>query len=181
MNHHQRRSHRLLIRLFGRHRIPKELWDFHPRSLRGGLCLGVFVGFTPTIPFHMIIAAIAAVFLRVNLPLALLGCWVSNPLTLYHIYRYEYLLGHAILERIPAASAWISFHPDEGTLDKILTGSLSLTVGCLLMGTAAAALAWLFSGLILRLLGVTHHPRPEQQAEQPLKTSDPACDIRSPR
>jgi uncharacterized protein len=167
LNNHQDRSHRLLSRLVGPRRIPHELWDFHRRPLRGGLCLGVFVGFTPTIPFHMIIAAVAAFFLRVNLPIALLACWVSNPLTFGLIYALGYKLGHALLEQIPVAVNWVHIDPGDGTLDKILSGSLSLTVGCVLMGTVAAALTWLFSGLITRMLGIVHHKHPEDPAIPP--------------
>ena len=128
-----------MIRLFGRHRIPHELWEFHRRSVRGGLCLGVFVGFTPTIPFHMIISAVAAVFLRVNLPIAMLACWVSNPLTAVPIYWYGDKLGRAILERIPVAVNWVTLLPGDGTFDKIVSHSLSLTVGCVLMATVASS------------------------------------------
>lgn len=161
LHRHHRRSRRLLIRLFGRNRIPDQLWDFHRRSVRGGLCLGVFVGFTPTLPFHMIIAAVAAFFLRVNLPIALLACWVSNPLTIYHIYWYGDKLGHALLERVPVVRNWVTILPGDGTVDTIVSHTLSITVGCVLMATVAAALTWLFSGLIARALGVVHHPHPE--------------------
>jgi uncharacterized protein (DUF2062 family) len=156
LNNHQQKSHQLLVRLFGQHRIPHELWDFHRRAIRGGLCLGVFVGFTPTIPFHMIIAAIASVFLRVNLPLAVLACWISNPLTAVLIYWYGDKLGQAILLRIPIIQHWVIIQPTDGTFVKIFSHSLTLTVGCVIMGTIAAALTWLFSGLITRTLGIVH-------------------------
>ncbi len=167
LNRHHRRSHRLLIRLFGRHRIPRQLWDFHRRSVRGGLCLGVFIGFTPTIPFHMIIAAVAAVFLRVNLPIAMLACWISNPITVGPIYWYGDKLGQLLLEHVPVVGNWVTILPGDGTFDKIVSHSLSITVGCVLMGTVAAALTWLFSGLILRMLGIAHPKHPDGPAIPP--------------
>jgi uncharacterized protein len=181
LNNQQHRSHRMLSRLVGQHRIPRQLWDFHRHSLRGGLCLGVFIGFTPTIPFHMIIAAVAAVFLRVNLPIALLACWVSNPVTAVPIYWYGDKLGQAILLRIPIVQNWVTILPADGTFDKIFSHSLTLTVGCVLMATIAASLAWLFSGLITRMLGIVHH-KPAEHPGPPSspdttgsRTSVPAC------
>lgn len=179
LNSHQHRSHRLLSRWVGQHRIPRELWDFHHRAVRGGLCLGVFIGFTPTIPFHMLIITVLAVFLRVNLPIALLACWVSNPLTLYWIYKYGYILGLTILENIPAANHWVHIEPGDGTFDKILSGSLSLSLGCVLMGIVATALTWLFSGLIIRMLGIVH-PKHAEQDPNTHKSSDPARDGQTP-
>jgi uncharacterized protein len=178
LNNQQHRSHRMLSRLVGQHRIPRELWDFHRHSLRGGLCLGVFVGFTPTIPFHMIIAAVTAVFLRVNLPIALLACWVSNPLTAGPIYWYGYKLGHAIMVRIPIAQNWVTILPGDGTLDKILSGSLSLTIGCILMAIVATAITWLTSGLITRMLGIVHHKHPDDPAIP--NPADAPCDHTGP-
>jgi uncharacterized protein (DUF2062 family) len=165
--HLHNRSHRMLSRLVGQHRIPRQLWDFHHRALRGGLCLGVFIGFTPTIPFHMIIVAVAAVFLRVNLPIALLACWISNPITVGPIYWYGDKLGHALLEHIPIVQNWVTILPGDGTFDTIISHTLSITVGCVLMATIASAITWLASGLITRMLGIVHHKHPDDPAIPP--------------
>jgi uncharacterized protein len=167
LNDHQHRSHRLLSRLVGPRRIPRQLWDFHHRALRGGLCLGVFVGFTPTIPFHMIIIAVAAFFLRVNLPIALLACWVSNPITVGPIYWYGDKLGHILLEHVPVAGNWVNLQPGDGTFDAIVSHALSMTVGCVLMAIVATAVTWLASGLITRALGIVHHKHPDDPAIPP--------------
>jgi hypothetical protein len=69
-----------------------------PRAIAAGMALGVFVGVTPTIPFHTgIIVALGLVF-RQNITAACLGSWiVSNPLTVPLLYFSEYQLGRRVL------------------------------------------------------------------------------------
>lgn len=68
------------------------LWQFNRRSVAGGVATGLFFGIL--VPFAQIfLAAIAAIFLRVNLPVAALCTLVSNPLTFPPIYYLAYRLG----------------------------------------------------------------------------------------
>lgn len=41
----------------------------------------------------MVLACLAAYFLRVNIPVAILVCWVTNPLTAPVVYTLQYKLG----------------------------------------------------------------------------------------
>ncbi len=70
------------------------------RSIAGGLWLGVLIGLIP-LPAQTLIALIIAVLIRVNLPVAALSVWVTNPLTLFPIYLFEYRLGTLILDVPP--------------------------------------------------------------------------------
>lgn len=167
LNHHQRRSHRLLIRLFGRHRIPKELWDFRPRSLRGGLCLGVFISMTPTIPFHMLLSTIGAFVFRVNLPIALAACWITNPLTAYPFFRFAWKIGKAVHDAVPVFRDMAILTPDSGRWRIFFSHTLSLWTGCLILATVATVLAWLFSGLITRALGIAHPKHADELVARP--------------
>ena len=58
-----------------------ELWHLTRHSTAGGLSVGLFMAFMP-IPFQMLLAAPAAILLRVNLPIAAVSVWISNPLTM---------------------------------------------------------------------------------------------------
>lgn len=55
--------------------------------------MGTFVAFTPTMGVQMVIAGVAALLLRVNIPASLAACWITNPLSAPVIYGLEYQLG----------------------------------------------------------------------------------------
>jgi uncharacterized protein (DUF2062 family) len=66
-----------------------------PRSKAGGVALGVFIAFTPTVGIQMPIAFAAATIFGVNPPLAVAMAWITNPLTVPPIYYFEYRIGAA--------------------------------------------------------------------------------------
>lgn len=69
----------------------------HPRNIAMGMAIGVFIGMTPTIPFHTVLIIALALPLRQNLTAAMLGAWVMNPLTIPVFYLAEYELGRLVL------------------------------------------------------------------------------------
>ncbi len=83
--------------------VRTKLKEFHQRflSLRGepravalGMALGVFVGVTPTIPFHTLLIVAFGLILRWNIASAYLGSWlISNPLTIPIFYYAQYEIG----------------------------------------------------------------------------------------
>jgi uncharacterized protein (DUF2062 family) len=83
--------------------VKRKLKEFHERflSLRGepsavalGMALGVFVGVTPTIPFHTVLIVAFGLLLRWNITSAYLGSWlISNPLTIPVFYYVQYEIG----------------------------------------------------------------------------------------
>ncbi|MCG6919085.1 MAG: DUF2062 domain-containing protein [Deltaproteobacteria bacterium] len=81
----------------------QEFWR-QLRELRGkphkislGMAIGVFIGITPTIPFHTVLAVALAALLRGSKLAAALGVWVSNPLTIPFFYYGSYRLGRFVL------------------------------------------------------------------------------------
>ena len=64
-----------------------------PHELSLGIAIGVFVGITPTIPLHTVLAIALAVALRGSKLAAALGVWVANPLTIPIFYYGSYQLG----------------------------------------------------------------------------------------
>jgi uncharacterized protein len=70
-----------------------------PRKIAGGMALGVFIAFTPTIPFHMVGALALAALLRVSPVTAFLGIQICNPLTIPAIYLAAYKVGQYLLHR----------------------------------------------------------------------------------
>ena len=70
-----------------------------PHCVSMGMAIGVFIGTTPTFPFHSALAVLLALFLRGSLPAALLGVWFGNPLTMPFFYIGSFKLGMLLLGR----------------------------------------------------------------------------------
>lgn len=78
-----------------------RLWHIDRRGIALGLAIGLFFGLL--IPVAQILfAAIFAVILRANLPVAAASTLVSNPLTFPPIYYAAYRLGSMLLGEPPA-------------------------------------------------------------------------------
>jgi uncharacterized protein (TIGR03546 family) len=73
-----------------------------PASIAAALAIGVFVGVTPTIPFHTAIIVIVGLLFRLNITAAYLGSWIiSNPVTIPLLYLSQYELGRILLGMDP--------------------------------------------------------------------------------
>jgi|JI8StandDraft_1071087.scaffolds.fasta_scaffold125880_2 uncharacterized protein (DUF2062 family) len=84
---------------FLRHRLEDpNLWHLNRRSASGAMFWGLWCAFLP-MPFQTIPAALAALIFRVNLPLAIVLCWISNPLTMLPVIYIGYDIGALILHR----------------------------------------------------------------------------------
>lgn len=80
------------LKPFGRWLHHHNLWHLHRRSVAGGVAIGLFCGLIPG-PLQMISAALLAMLLRVNLPVAVFTTLYSNPLTIVPLYALAYELG----------------------------------------------------------------------------------------
>lgn len=104
--------HRFLARLGPRITAP-QLWYVNRRAIALGLGIGVFFGLLlPTM--QMPIAALVAILLRCNLPAALAGTFVSNPITFVPIYLLAYRIGAAILD-LPYDESWMAALEQEAS------------------------------------------------------------------
>jgi len=76
----------------------------HPRVLARGVAIGTFIGITPTIPFHTILALLLAFILRGSKVAALLSTIiVSNPVTLLPQYYISWQVGNLLT---PGKHSW---------------------------------------------------------------------------
>lgn len=64
-----------------------------PHFVAMGMAIGVFIGITPTIPFHTILAIALAFIFRGSKAAAALGVWFSNPITAPIFYEGSYKVG----------------------------------------------------------------------------------------
>ncbi len=69
----------------------------NPHNLALGMAIGIFVSITPIIPFQTIVAIALAFLVRGSKSAAVLGSWLSNPLTIPVVYYANYKLGCALL------------------------------------------------------------------------------------
>ncbi|MBM4103638.1 MAG: DUF2062 domain-containing protein [Planctomycetes bacterium] len=92
-----------------------------PQRIARGIAVGLWIGFTPLLGLHMILALAIAALFRANKILAVLGVWISNPFTLLPIYGSAYLAG-----RFPVGR----FHPSHaqpGQVGDLLSHIFSLS------------------------------------------------------
>ena len=68
-----------------------------PRAIALGLAFGVFVGMSPLLGLHSVIAVTVAAIFKWSKIAALLGVFVTNPLTAPLIYPVTYTLGAVVL------------------------------------------------------------------------------------
>lgn len=156
-----------LYRLLGQSLFANDLWQFNERAVAGGLALGLFVAFTPTIPFQMILTAVGALYFRVNLPVGLAACWVTNPLTAVPFYWLAWKIGQYTMSEVPWIAAVLKSHAVETKLSPFLLQCLYLWAGCLLMATLAATIAHFTVRLTSYLIGrCATHIRPSETGAQ---------------
>ena len=72
------------------------LWHLNRRSVAGGFAIGLFCGLIPG-PLQMLGGAICAIWLKRNLPVALVTTLYTNPLTIIPLYLLAYQLGALVL------------------------------------------------------------------------------------
>ena len=123
-----------------------DLWAIRRRAVAPGIALGLFWAWMP-LPAHSIAAGVSAIALRVHLPLAMLMTFVINPLTILPIYYTGYRLGQALLGTPDIE--WDAASP-EWLAEQIGVIWQPLFAGCILMGLASAALAYLVVDLAWR-------------------------------
>jgi uncharacterized protein len=119
-----------------------------PRKLAWGMALGVFVGVTPTIPFHTIAVLTLAPMFRVSVITAVLGIQVSNPLTIPFLYLTAFKAGHFLLLR-GAPLRLPETYTLANSLDLIWRGGLALQVGGVIIAIPPAILSYFLTKWII--------------------------------
>jgi len=112
-----------------------------PRKIAGGMALGVFIAFTPTIPFHMVGALTLAALLRVSPVTAFIGIQIGNPLTIVPIYVAAYKVGQFLLYRGKPLMFPETFS-FEAWLNVLWQGGIALQVGGVVLAIPPAIVAY---------------------------------------
>jgi len=136
-------------RILGERVFHHDIWVLDTDPVAGGLSLGLFVAFTPTIPFQTLLCAVGALLLRVNLPIALAASVIMNPLTAFPIYLSAHRTGQYFFEHSAIGEFTLGLFSSESRTGRFMEASLYLWTGSLIfstvsafVGNAGARLAW---------------------------------------
>ena len=120
-----------------------------PEFLARGLAAGVFAGLFPLFGLQTILGVALAILFRGNKWMAVVGTWISNPLTYGPIFWLNFEVGQWLLksqevfelEQIQSATALLEVGADF---------LLILGVGCLVMGSLSSVLSYFFGIKLIR-------------------------------
>jgi uncharacterized protein (DUF2062 family) len=77
-----------------------------PWRLALGAAIGMFVAFTPTVGFQMLLVVFLAWLFRANKAIGLPIVWISNPATIIPIFSACYVIGRVLLQHEPIGVGW---------------------------------------------------------------------------
>lgn len=152
------------VRPFAHHILRSDLWRFNRRSVPRGVALGLFVGVM--IPLaHFVVAAFLAVFLRANIPAALLATFIGFPVIYVALVALAYRIGEALLH----LDAMTSLQPISGTMEstqtdhllQLLTGAgLETALGLFILASVFSAIGYVSATFAWRWwIGHKHRAR----------------------
>ena len=145
------------------------LWHLNRHSVAGAFAVGLFAAFMP-VPSQMVLAAIFAILVNVNLPLSVALVWISNPITMPPLFYMAYRIGVEVLNMTEQPFAFeLSLSWFQQQLGLILTPFL---LGCLICGVSAGLCGYITVRLFWRY-NVIYNWRKRQQQRALQRTSRP--------
>ncbi len=142
------------LRPFARFLGHPNLWHLNRRSVAGGVAVGMFCGLVPG-PLQMLSAAILAIPLRVNLPVALFTTLYTNPITIVPLYILAFAIGSLITGTsdsmaVPPDFSWTHAIDSMMALGQwmvslgkpLAIGLLALASGLAISGYCAVQIGW---------------------------------------
>lgn len=141
-------SGRWFLRPFGQTLRDPVYWTVHRRGVLRAFALGLFVCFIP-LPVHLILTPVLAIALRANIPVAMVTLLLVNPLTFAPVFFFAYWVG-AQLTDYPMTAFDFSL-TWEWVETRLVYVWKPFLLGCLVCGSAAAALGYWTLSLLWRL------------------------------
>ena len=124
-----------------------EVWHLNRRGVSGAAFVGLFSAFIP-VPSQMLLAAIIAIYVRVNLPISVALVWITNPITIPPMIYGSYRVGAWVL------GTDVTELEVELSLDWVLANFVAigkpLFVGSVICGLIAGSIGFTASHFIWR-------------------------------
>jgi uncharacterized protein (DUF2062 family) len=161
---HRRMRHRPWWRALTRPLFDRSLWIPCRDTVASGAAIGLFFS-VMLIPFQTLPAALIAMRVRGNVPVAMAATWLSNPFTTPAILFGQFRLGQWMRDALgvpmPDFITVVQFHPPYvGTLNAA-SFILGMITSGVLLALCAYPLVHLFSAIMPHILPVrTRRPRP---------------------
>jgi len=138
-----------LLRPFTALMTDPGMWALSRRSTAKGFGVGVFCAWLP-IPFQTLVVLALTVWWRVNLPVALLASFISNPFTMGPMMFSSYTLGNWMLQRPPKVeqesfSLGLILQEVERIGTPLLVGAITLGIITALISATVINITWRYS------------------------------------
>jgi uncharacterized protein (DUF2062 family) len=141
-----------------------RLWGITRRSAVPAVALGLFISYLP-LPGHMLVAALLALALRVNIPIAAIATLVTNPLTVGPMYFFAFQLGEWLLGVEPRPFAF------ELSMAWMMDGFVyiwqPLLLGCVLLGALLSISGYVALDLLWRASVSTYLEKRRRRSSRP--------------
>lgn len=115
-----------------------------PRYIARGMAIGVFIGITPTFPFHTVIALAFSFIFKGSKAAAAVGVWIGNPITIPFLYWGCYQAGRFFLPN----SIPLDFNMKYVSITELAKLGLDATLSMLLGGVIIGILPGIASYVI---------------------------------
>jgi len=125
-----------------------HLWHLNRHSVAGAFFIGLLCAYIP-IPFQMLLAAVMAIVLHVNIPISVALVWLTNPLTMPPLFYFAYEVGQRILG-MPDTEDF-HFEPSWQWMSDLFANNWEpFLLGCLVCGLALGLLGYFSIHIIWR-------------------------------
>lgn len=116
-----------------------RLWGIRRKTVVPAFSLGLFIAFMP-FPGHALLAALLALAMRINIPVATVATFLTNPVTMGPIYYFCYRIGNDLLAKperpfnFELSLNWVTH--------QFLSNWQPVLLGCVLVGLITAIIGF---------------------------------------
>jgi len=148
------------LRPVARHLDDDRLWHFDREPVARGVAIGLFFGLLLPLA-QFLFAAVSAIVIRGNVPMAAASTLITNPITFPPIYWLAYQLGMRLTHRAGAEAAADAVASEAGRVAQhtgwmesvlywVQTAGLPLATGLLVLACCASVTGYLLVRLLWR-------------------------------